>query len=795
MAVVNQNQQLSHLLDIVDLKSILKKKDELFEQKKLNESYFPQNVDVLSYMYYLKSVNSNRIDLNYTSVVYKIMEIWNQSGIPIITYSAIRKKLANLYKLYTNVKIDIHKQTRKTDKLLENLFSLNSIFNVAKCKCVPNVVAKAVADQFQCTCYIKEILTAHQSIFFVDQLFSRELKIEDWFSVINNVADNDSFSSITEQLAEMRISPVRKEVPPTLLIDENATVGVGSLSPDSKDTDSDTEYSPYRALNKKLITPKSIEVKLPAESIRHLNFDAICLDSARFNTGIRETASIVNSTLAMVGAITTENKNLVVTPSLIQRKMNKIGSNFAKKNAIENVGKKILCFFFDGFQAKNLTKRKVGKQWLVEKSTKYENIVLVEQPNDRYLGFVELRGSTAQVIFTGIRDFFVSGNLDLDSLIAIGCDGAATNVGAYNGVIVQLEKYLNQPLHRIVCLLHLLELILHAIIDFYYGHTIGPQKYSSKLSKDLENCEKKEIVEFTPIVLENLPLIGSDANTVLKSSNFKSDQKVLFNLSQAVSCGKIDESLAQAQLGSLMDVRWTVYANRFLRLYMSTSHPTFALIQVVKFIQKVYVPMLFWVKCYPNWVLGPQHLYRMLSYSRSLQREQFYIIKEKILNNSYFLHSENILLSMIADENKSIRRRAYDAIISLREHNAENEPVRAYIKPTSINFDYEDNLNNFEKYSDLIDWRNEIHEPPFTKKLTIEQLHFYMNSDCAINIPALPLHAQATEFNVQLVKNIVTKYAGHDTQEKRIQTKIVARGLNTDFRSNYRKADYNVYKS
>lgn len=786
---VNQNQQLPHLLDIVVLKSILKKKDELFEQKNLNESYFPRNVDVLSYLYYLKGDKSKRIDLNYTSIVYKIMEIWDRSGIPIITYSGIRKKLANLHKLYiTNIKIDIHKQTQKTDKLSENLFFLNSIFNVAKCKCVPNVITtKAVADQFKCKCCIKENLSAHQSTFFVDQLFSRQLKIENWFSVINNVDDNDnSLSSITEKLAEMSISPVQTAVPlESASVDENA-----SLSPDSNDTN----YSPYPALEKKLKTSKSIEVNLP-ESIRQLNFDAVCLDSVRFNTGIRETTSIVNSTLAMVGAITSENQNLVVTPSLIQRKIDKIGSSFAKKNAEENAGKKLLCFFFDGFQAKNLTKRKVGKRWLVEKSTKYENIVIVEQPNDRYLGFIELHGSTAQVIFTGIKDFFVSQNMDLNSLIAIGCDGAATNVGAYNGVIVQLEKYLNLPLHRIVCLLHLLELILHAIIDFYYGHTIGPQKYSSKLSSELENCEKKQIVEFTPIVLGNLPLIGPNANTKLKSSNFKSDQKVLFELSQAVSCGKIGESLARAQLGSLNDVRWTVYANRFLRLYMSTPHPTFALIQVVNFIQKLYVPMLFWIKCYPNWVLGPQHLYRMLLYSRSLQREQFVIIKEKMLNNSFFLHSENVLLSMIADKEKSIRCRAYKIIMSLRERNEENGSARVYTKPTSINFDYEDNLNISEKYTDLIDWSKEIYEPPFTKSLSIDQLNFYMYSDDVIIVPALPLHAQATEFDVQLVKNIVTRYAGHDTQEQRIQTKLIARGINTEFRSSYRKSDYKVYKS
>lgn len=111
--------------------------------------------------------------------------------------------------------------------------------------------------------------------------------------------------------------------------------------------------------------------------------------------------------------------------------------------------------FFDGVTAKNLKKKTAGVE-----NTVYENIVIVEQPNDRYLGFVSTTQSDANTIFESIKNFLLINELDLNELIAIGADGASTNVGAENGVITQFEKYLNRPVHRIICILHLLELII-----------------------------------------------------------------------------------------------------------------------------------------------------------------------------------------------------------------------------------------------------------------------------------------------------------------------------------------------
>ena len=58
-------------------------------------------------------------------------------------------------------------------------------------------------------------------------------------------------------------------------------------------------------------------------------------------------------------------------------------------------------------------------------------------------------------IFRSIIDLFHDKNIILTGLIGLGCDGTAVKTRQHNGVIRQFEKYLNRPIQRIICMLHL----------------------------------------------------------------------------------------------------------------------------------------------------------------------------------------------------------------------------------------------------------------------------------------------------------------------------------------------------
>lgn len=167
-----------------------------------------------------------------------------------------------------------------------------------------------------------------------------------------------------------------------------------------------------------------------------------------------------------------------------------------KKWNDDSVSNKLQCFFFDGVKARNLMMIKKNGHMMQDNSVIYENIVMVQQPSDRYLGFIATKECTAMAIFSGMYEFFAQNNINLSDLIAIGSDGASTNTGIDNGIIAKFESYLNRSLHWIVCLLHLIDLILKAVIALYYGDTIGPGKYFGAINEEISNCHTFPIVNF-----------------------------------------------------------------------------------------------------------------------------------------------------------------------------------------------------------------------------------------------------------------------------------------------------------
>jgi hypothetical protein len=247
-------------------------------------------------------------------------------------------------------------------------------------------------------------------------------------------------------------------------------------------------------------------------------------------------------------------------------------------------------------------------------------------------------------------------------------------------VIAKFERSLQRPLHHIICLLHLLEVILKAIICFYYGNNIVKYKHIGEINDDLNNCHNYDIHTFEKMELANM----TKTDKLFDSTTLNSDQKYLYDMAKAVNDDNVDKCLAARKPGDIAGPRWTTLASRFLRLYVSTKAPSFNMISVVRFIQNIYVPLMFEIKHHPEWIYGSQHLFNILIFSQRLGKEMFDVVKDRVAYNSYFAHPENILLCMICDKNKDVRRAAYDTIHSIRSQtNQQQHPrnVRIFKKP------------------------------------------------------------------------------------------------------------------
>lgn len=122
--------------------------------------------------------------------------------------------------------------------------------------------------------------------------------------------------------------------------------------------------------------------------------------------------------------------------------------------------------------------------------------------------------------------------------------------------------------------------------------------------------------------------------------------------------------------GTIHHARWLTTANRILRLYVSTSNPSNSLSILVDYIMKVYVPVWFAIKCNSCANQGSKHLFQLIQRSRFLPTKYRTIVDKVIQNNSYFAHSENILLAMLNDDFLAIRELAVRRIMKAKDGGA-----------------------------------------------------------------------------------------------------------------------------
>lgn len=83
---------------------------------------------------------------------------------------------------------------------------------------------------------------------------------------------------------------------------------------------------------------------------------------------------------------------------------------------------------------------------------------MISEPNSEYIGHFSVDSGKSANIQKNIVGLIEEKFKFHSSLMAIGCDRTAVNTGHKNGVIALLEKHLNRPLQRFVCLLHTNEL-------------------------------------------------------------------------------------------------------------------------------------------------------------------------------------------------------------------------------------------------------------------------------------------------------------------------------------------------
>ena len=180
----------------------------------------------------------------------------------------------------------------------------------------------------------------------------------------------------------------------------------------------------------------------------------------------------------------------------------------------------------------------------------------------------------------------------------------------------------------------------------------------------------------------------------------------------------------------------------------------------VKYVILLYAKEWFTIKNNPLCTDGTNNLFSIIKSIRDYDINVFNIVKNSLNRNSFFAHSENVLLAMLADENavrmkmiKSIRD--YDinmynnafrmkAVVKiLQARGLQSSKILGEFNVPKLNLNCE--------YYDIIDKNEEWLEPPLTYDIDSEIFASYNNLNVHLFYFPHPCHSQAVDRHVKIV--------------------------------------------
>lgn len=632
---------------------------------------------------------------------------------------------------------------------------------MACCKCV---------DFGKCNCESQNKVPIEQHRFLVDQRSERKLRNKSIYlaSAQNrrkssrHVTHPSEIDESNENVAVEMDQPSTSN--PSTSVTRNGPYEVKSLLEDLGEPLT-SDYQPSTNLTTRWSVIGRTALALNAYNTTEIIEVAKAAD--RWGISNRAAGAIATATLIDFGIISATDRKFIIDRNKVSRARDKVGTKQLRNLSFDN----IQALYFDG--RKDWTRVLHGNAMKLERE---EHISFVEEPHSFFIGHKTTESSTAEGHADAVKTILFDKKIPPEAINAIGCDGTSVNTGEFGGCIRILEEQWNRPLQWIICMLHMVELPLRALITQIDGTTVGPRAFSGPIGRKLTDCNLKSPVDFTPINFD----YNTDSNDVDREYLTNTDQKYLLDICNAISEGRVSESLARREPGAMCHSRWLTTANRILRLYVTQSAPSANLRILTSFIMKVYVPMVFEIKKKSSVVNGSLHIARMIQLSQFLPNQYLNIVKVSISRNAFMAHPENFVLALLNDDDTDVRREAWLRILSARNTNSNGTGVR-FFKVPKLNFEC-------TSYKDLITFHSA--NPPLLRDLRLnEEIIDFMASkpildhDIGFDLMKIPLHTQAVERSVKVVTEASRHVCGEDKRDKWIVNTLHSRNVMPTFNS------------
>ena len=172
--------------------------------------------------------------------------------------------------------------------------------------------------------------------------------------------------------------------------------------------------------------------------------------------------------------------------------------------------------------------------------------------------------------------------------------------------------------------------------------------------------------------------------------------------------------------------------------------------------------MCFKIKCSPSVIHGAKHLHETTKKTRCLSPAIQEIVLPVLQKNSYFAHSENVLLAMINDEIKNIQELGLRKVLRSRKLCNSVTNIKA-CKIPNINFDA-------DNFYDMIEWQNVVVTlTPLLHDIAADVIWRAINKGTQIlsgnELLNSPFYTQAVERMIKLVTTASSKVCSQKSRK------------------------------
>ena len=469
----------------------------------------------------------------------------------------------------------------------------------------------------------------------------------------------------------------------------------------------------------------------------------IALMANKYAVSSRAATSIANATLVVIKSVQTteEAQKKFFDHRKVFRKVNELCLKNEKLRNEYVMEEQPDGICFDGKKDFSLVNKSVGKRVVKEKSSEeVDHYTVTMHPENRFLTkFLapkvpppeegvkgkkkDRKGKlTARKMVEKLRDIGMS----LCRLVVIGCDSTPLNTGPIGGIIAWFEFFINTILVWCICLLHLNELPLRRVMDYCLGSTKSADDRDGEVYDVLKRVNSLEFnPDFERITEFETELVKLPESVV---NDLSGDQKLLYNLIVTITTDENVPHIQEYKNGPLYNARWVTFATAAMKAYISKhgldDENYKKLKLLVRYIIYVYGPTWFDIKCHGTLSEGPRHWFKLVTRLRKVDfgdatvvkkvrgkttvEKLVDVVKENVLLNSYWFHSENLLISLLASEDSEDREFAVSKILQIRKgEDFGDDSPRVRVNPEVINFDAKD-------LKEVIPPSAFTHEPPLT---------------------------------------------------------------------------------